>query len=51
MRRGIKKHGLKLRRHAARLIKLGNYLAYFHGTNLSDKIGVTELNFFMKQYA
>ena len=35
---------LKVRSYAARLIDLNEYLASFPGENLSDKIGVTELN-------
>ena len=46
MRRGIKKRGLKVRRYAEHLIKLSKYLASFHGATFSDKIGVTESNFF-----
>ena len=45
MRRGIKKpRSLTVRRYAARLIYLNEYLASFPGANLTDKIGVTDLN-------
>ena len=45
MRRGMKKpRALTVRRYAARLINLNEYLASFPGDNLNDKIGVTELN-------
>ena len=35
---------LTIRRYAARLIDLNEYLASFLGATLTDKIGVTELN-------
>ena len=39
-----KPQSLTVRRHAARLIDLNDYLASFPGATLTDKIGVTELN-------
>ena len=45
MRRGMKKmRSLTVSRYAARLIDLNEYLASFPWVNLTDKIGVTELN-------
>ena len=45
MRRGMKNtRVLKVRRYAARLIYLNEYLASFLGENLYDKFDVTELN-------
>ena len=45
MRRGMKKtRTLPVRRYAARLIDLNEYLDSFPGTTLNYKIGVTELN-------
>ena len=45
MRRCMKKpRSLKMRCYAARLIYLNEYLASFPGTNISNKIGITELN-------
>ena len=45
MRRGIKKiRSLKVRRYAARLIDMNEYLDSFTGATLADKIDVTELN-------
>ena len=45
MRRGMKKmRSLTVRRYAARLIDLKEYLASFPGENLTDKTGITELN-------
>ena len=45
MRRGMKKtQSLKVRRYAARLIDLNEYLDSFLGETLSDKIDATELN-------
>ena len=47
MRRGMRKlHGFKVRQCAARLFELNKYLDLFPGTKLSEKIGVTELDFF-----
>ena len=44
MRRGIKKiRSLKVRRFAARLIDMNEYLDSFAGATLADKIYVTEL--------
>ena len=37
-------HGLKVRCYAAHLIDLNEYLALFPGVNLTDKIGMTDLN-------
>ena len=37
-------HSLKVRRYAARLIDLNEYLAYFSGATLSYEVDVTELN-------
>ena len=39
-----KTRSLRVRRYAARLIDLNEYLASFPGAILADKIGVTELN-------
>ena len=39
-----KPRGLKVRFYAACLIDLNDYLDLFHGENLTDKIGMTELN-------
>ena len=39
-----KPRSLKLRYYAARLIDLNEYLASFPGANMTDKIGVTEIN-------
>ena len=48
MRRGMRKpHGLKVRRYAASLIDLSEYLASLPGATLSDKFSVTELNKFL----
>ena len=45
MRRGMKKtRSLTVRRHAARLIDLNEYLVSFPGVNLTNNIDVTELN-------
>ena len=45
MRRGMKKtRTLTVRRYAARLIDINEYLESFPRANLTDKIGVTELN-------
>ena len=45
MRRGVRKpRVLKLRCYAARLIYLDDYLDSFTGGNLTEKIGLTELN-------
>ena len=45
MRRGMSKpRGLKVGWNAARLIDINEYLAYFPGAALSEKIVVTELN-------
>ena len=45
MRRGMKKpHALTVRRYAARLINLNEYLASFTGATLTAKFGITELN-------
>ena len=45
MCRGMKKsRTLTVRRYVARLIDLNEYLASFPGTDLTGKIGVTELN-------
>ena len=45
MRRGMKKtRAITVRRYAARLIDLYEYLASFTGGGLNDKIGVRELN-------
>ena len=45
LRRGKKKpHPLTVRRCAAHLIDIYEYLASFPGATLTDKIGVTELN-------
>ena len=45
MRCGIKKiRGLKVRHYAASLIDMNEYLASFMGSNLADKMDVTELN-------
>ena len=45
MRRGMKKkHALTVRRYAARLIDLNEYLASFLGANLNDNTGAEELN-------
>ena len=45
MRRCMKKpRGLKVRRYAACLIGLNEYLAYFTGATMADKMGVTEIN-------
>ena len=45
MRRRIRKHhGLKLRRYTDRSIDLNKYLASFPGANMTDKIGVAEIN-------
>ena len=45
MRHGVgKPRGLKLSCYTARLIDHNKYLALFPGTNLTDKIGVTELD-------
>ena len=42
--RNEKTRGLKVRRYAAPLIDLHDYLAFFHGDTLSNKIDVTEFN-------
>ena len=34
---------LKVRRYAAQLIDLNEYLAYFPGATIADKMGLTEL--------
>ena len=39
-----KRRGLKLRRYAARLIDLNEYLEYFPGSTMADKIDITKLN-------
>ena len=45
MRRRVKKPlSLTVRRYAAHLIDLKEYLASFWGATLTDNIGVTELN-------
>ena len=45
MRRGMKKPcSLNVRRYAARLIDLNEYLASFLGAALPDNIGVIQLN-------
>ena len=45
MRRGMSNpHELWVRRYAARLIDLNEYLFAFPGAKASDKIGETELN-------
>ena len=45
MRHGMKKPcSLNVRRYAARLIDLNEYLASFLGATLPDNIGVTQLN-------
>ena len=45
MRRGMKKPcSLNVRRYAARLIDLNEYLASFLGATFPDNIGVTQLN-------
>ena len=45
MRRRMRKpHELKLRRYSDCLIDLNNYFDVFHGSKLSEKIGMTELN-------
>ena len=45
MRRGMKKpRRLTVRRYAARLIDINEYLASFLRETLNDKIGITELN-------
>ena len=45
MRRGMKKtYSLTVRRYAACLIDLNEYLASFTGATFTDKIGVTKLN-------
>ena len=45
MSHGIKKpRSLTVRRYATRLIDLNEYLAYFPGDTLNDKIGVKKLN-------
>ena len=45
MRRCMKKpRSLKVRRYATRIIDLNEYLAYFPGATMADKIGVNELN-------
>ena len=44
MRRGTEKpRALTVRRYAARLIDINEYLTSFPGATLNDKIGVTEL--------
>ena len=44
MRRGMKKtHSLTVIRYEACLIDLDEYLAFFPGMTLTDKIGVTQL--------
>ena len=44
MHRGIKKpRTITVRRYAARLIDLNEYLESFPGANLNDNIGITEL--------
>ena len=49
MRRRMKKtSGLRVRRYEAHLIHLNYYLASFLGSNLSDKICLTELIFLFK---
>ena len=40
----MKTRSLKVRRYAARMVDINEYLASFLGTTLSDKIDVTELN-------
>ena len=48
MRRGMKKTCiLTVRRYAAHLIDLNKYLTSFPGSNMTDKIGVTELDEFL----
>ena len=42
-----KKRRLKVRRYAARLIDLNEYLASFPGENVTAKIGVTKLNYIL----
>ena len=45
MRRCMKNsRSLKVRRYAARLIDLNEYLASFSGATMADKMGVIELN-------
>ena len=45
MRHGMKKpHALTVRRNAACLIDLNEYLKYFPGATFNDKIGITEPN-------
>ena len=45
MRRCMKKtHRFKVKRYAARLSYLNDYLASFTGSTMTDKIGFTELN-------
>ena len=45
MRRGMNKPcSITVRRYAAGLIDLNKYLAFFPGSNLTDKIGVTDMN-------
>ena len=45
MRRDMKKTcSLILRHYAARLINLSEYLESFLGVNLTDKVGLTEVN-------
>ena len=44
MPRNEKPHGLTVRRYAAHLIELDEYLASFPGANFSDNIVVTESN-------
>ena len=40
----IKPHRFKVKRYAARLSYLNDYLASFTGSTMTDKIGFTELN-------
>ena len=42
--------GLKVRRNAARLIQLNEYLTVFHEAETSEKKSVAELNEIFKQY-
>ena len=47
MRRGISNpRRLTVRHYVARLVYLNDYLVYFPGAKLTEKIGVTELNDF-----